>query len=306
MDPWLKNVDKTSDEPMGTLACSCRSKHGYQIWWGHQDCGYVPKLSTLKSTDFLQKRTVWENSETQWDTLIYRNVHDMHVARMNSAQKIWNTEPLWPCVSSCKLCRKTGSFCIFSMNSFFSWCSTTCALTQHVHRKTQKRRLFHQKMPNVLDIWQNMIRHICHISPTSNGSYKRHLWTWSLAAIIKPVSVEIGWQQTFPFLKQMEQIDGVQLINQSQRPWVLAFCLASLKLGRISSFSSRPGQPRWSVEGRRGRSRLPELTTHWETSVKFTAGWPNRMASPLAKATWILKRNIQTSMTFQHPTFKKK
>ena len=135
---------------------------------------------------------------------------------------------------------------------------------------------------------------------------KRILQKTSLAAIIKPVSVEIGWQQTFPFLKQMEQIDGVQLINQSQRPWVLAFCLASLKLGRISSFSSRPGQPRWSVEGRRGRSRLPELTTHWETSVKFTAGWPNRMASPLANATWILKRNIQTSMTFQHPTFKKK
>ena len=46
---------------------------------GHQDCGYVPKLSTLKSTDFLEKRTVWENSETQWDTLIYRYVHDMHV-----------------------------------------------------------------------------------------------------------------------------------------------------------------------------------------------------------------------------------
>ena len=128
--------------------------------------------------------------------------------------KIWNTEPLWPCVSSCRLCRKTGSFCIFSMNSFFSWCSTTCALTQHVHRKTQKRRLFYQKMPNVLDIWQNMTDRTTYVIYFTNlktdltkDICEHDLWIQTKQSFLS-VSVEIGWQQTFPFLKQIEQIDG--------------------------------------------------------------------------------------------------
>lgn len=148
---------------IGTLACSCQP--GPKICPKHQDCCYVPKLSTLKSTDFLEKGLfgrILRHSERHSYTdmsmicMLPPTTGSFGWSDTNELwSKIWNMEPLWPCVSSCKLCGKTGSFCIFSMNSFFSWCSTTCALTQHVHRQTQKRRLFHN-MLKVLDIiWQN-------------------------------------------------------------------------------------------------------------------------------------------------------
>lgn len=123
---------------------------------------------------------------------------------MNSDQKIWNTEPLWPCVSSCKLCRKTGSFCIFSMNSFFSWCSTTCALAQHVHRKTQKKAFISPKYAERFGHMAKYDRYddICHIfhqpqTDLTKDICEHDLWIQTQQSFLS-VSVEIGWQQTLP------------------------------------------------------------------------------------------------------------
>lgn len=89
---------------------------------------------------------------------------------------------------------------------------------------------------------------------------------------LKSVSVEIGWQQTLESNdKSVSTSFGADLLP----------CF--LETGQNFFFLVETWPARWSVE------RLPELTAHFETSVKFTAGWPNRMASPLAKATWILK-----------------
>ena len=225
-NPRLNNVDHIHRmDPHGHLSLLLdRSKHG----GGHQDDGLCSQMKHSQIYSFPRKKGLcWEKIwRHKWDTLIYRYVHDMHVAfntwflRLEQFAVVgilwyrWNLGTRSHCGP---VCRHANSAERQAPSVSFQWTPSFHDALQPVrwhNTYTEKRKKgvdFTKKCRTFWTygkIWP-LWRHICHISPTSNGSYKRHLWTWSLdpnTAIIKSVSVEIGWQQTLPLSETDQQL----------------------------------------------------------------------------------------------------
>ncbi len=128
---------------------------------------------------------------------------------------------------------------LFNELLLFMMLYNLCADTTHTQTNTKKRRLFHQNMLKVLEIWQNMtdmttyvIFHRKRILPADMSA-----WTWSS---FNGNQFWVKLDYHFPTWNSWNSWKIGPMVEVLLN--FCAFCLASLKLGRISSFSSRPSR----------------------------------------------------------------